>query len=85
MEETKRTTAMVFTSHVRVRRLFMDLLAKRIASDDFLKKNSQEEKSAGDHQRRETVLFLKYNKNKEEICFELHYGAWNEFGWPQHI
>ena len=84
VEETKRTTAMVFTSHVRVRRLIMDLLAKSIASDDFLKKTVKKKKVQAIIND-EKQFCLKYNKNKEEICFELHYGAWNEFGWPQHI
>ena len=73
-----------FTSHVRVRNLFLQLMNSEMPKEDFLRRTYK-----GKDQKRIEIIVseekqfgMLYNSQKEIISFDFHYGFWNEHGFP---
>ena len=83
MEEGRDLTVIAFTSKIRVKNLFQDLLNRQI--DSFLARKGNKLKKVEAIINDEKQFCIKFNSKKEEINFELFYGCWNEHGWPQYV
>ena len=76
-----------FTSHVRVRNLFLQLMNSGMPKEDFLRRKFK----GKDRKRIEIIVSeekqfgMIYNSQKEMISIDFHYGFWNEHGFPQHL
>lgn len=90
-QETKskpKKFVIAFTSLVRVRNLFIQLMNSDMPKEDFLLRI----KFKGKDQRRIEIIVseekqfgMLYNSQKEVISFDFQYGFWNEHGFPQHL
>ena len=82
---TRKRIVMAFTKDTRVRRLFCEIIDSKIKPEKFLKRSASGRKKVEAIIDEEKQFGLSYNSETEEITFDFFYGAWNEYGWPQHI
>jgi hypothetical protein len=88
--ETKRKPkkfVIAFTSHVRVRNLFLQLMNSGMPKENFLlrKIKRKDRKRIEIFVSEEKQFGMIYNSQKEMISIDFHYGFWNEHGFPQHL